>query len=183
MGGTRQGVDQAIATGRRIGARWRGAYDSAELRLERVDLGRQLDETNSSMRFATMAEMVWASSGVRRPEPTSSSKSESARAQSSGVFSGRICHTGAPRREGMTRFAAAMSPSCMAAASAPRTALAARVAESWLAQERAAAEKVGGNFFYPAALQVHCCVKSSHRLIVELARKFLQGCLDLRKSL
>ncbi len=55
--------------------------------------------------------------------------------------------------------------------------------ESWLAQERAAAEKVGGNFFYPAALQVHCCVKSSHRLIVELARQFLQGCLDLRKSL
>ena len=55
--------------------------------------------------------------------------------------------------------------------------------ESWLAQERAAAEKVEGNFFYPAALQVHCCVKSSHRLIVELTRQFLQGCLDLRKSL
>src|SRR4051794_38563189 len=95
--------------------------------------------------------------------------------------------TGAPRARGYE------APPCRRPAWRPPAHPDARVAlhtendggasESWPAQERAAAEKVGGNVFYLAALQVHCCVKSSHRLIVEFGRQLLQGCLDLRKSL
>ena len=69
-----------------------------------------------------------------------------------------------------------MSPSCVAAARAPRTALAARVdgasEESWLAQERAAAEKVGGDVFYPAALRATAALRAAIVSLLSSAESF-----------
>ena len=69
-------ADQVIANGRRIGDGGRGAPTTAASCALRASISaRQLDRRESSARLATMAEMVWASSGVSRPAPTSSSRS------------------------------------------------------------------------------------------------------------
>jgi hypothetical protein len=64
---------QVIANGRRIGdiARWAPPTAASCAFRASISVASSIDG-NSSARFATIEEMVWASSGVSRPEPTSS---------------------------------------------------------------------------------------------------------------
>ena len=70
--------------------RARGTYNGSELRLQGVNLGRKLDQANSSARLPTMAAIVSASSGVNRPAPTSSA-GRCAHVLSSAPHVGSIC--------------------------------------------------------------------------------------------